>query len=130
MDILLGQIFGSYLLIVGLGMVFNPRFFKKAYLDTKQSVGLQMVTCLVPILVGAAIMAMFPVVYWDWRLSISILGYGLFLLGTLRMMFIKTWFELTERIVGIRYFIAVGVLFALFGGFMAWNAFDLMMLFA
>ena len=130
MDILLGQIFGSYLLIVGLGMIFNPKLFKNAYRDIRENVGLQMVTCLVPILVGAVIMALFPVVYWDWRLSISILGYGLFLLGALRMMFIKTWFELTEKLVGIRYFIILGILFVLFGSFMVWHAFDLMILFA
>ena len=123
MDVILGQIFGLFILIVGLGMILNPLLFLEAFHDVKRHAGVRMMSALFPVFVGAIIVPLFPMVSLSWTLSLNILGYGLLILGTLRYLFIKQWVRLMTPIVSLRYFQIFGVILVMYGGFMLYHAF-------
>ena len=123
MDVILGQIFGLFILIVGFGMLVNPALFLEAYHDVSKHAGVRMMSALFPIFIGAVIVPLFPTVSFGWALSLNILGYGLLVLGTIRYLFIKQWIRLMNPIVSRRYFQVLGVILMLYGGFMSYHAF-------
>ena len=130
MDVILGQIFGCFLFIIGLGMVLNPKLFKDAYFDVQNHSALQLITAVIPILVGAVIVVLMPSLAFTWQLSISILGYTLFTVGTLRYFFLQEWYRYTRPLVGHRYFRIFGCVCMLYGMFMLYHAFGLHLLLA
>ena len=123
MDVILGQIFGLFVLIVGLGMVINPLLFLEAFHDVKKHAGVRMISALFPVFIGAIIVPLFPMVTLSWTLSLNILGYGLLILGTLRYLFIKQWVRIMSPIVSRRYFQVLGIILILYGGFMLYHAY-------
>ena len=123
MEVILGQIFGLYIFIIGLGMLVNPGLFLEAFEDIKQHAGVRMISALFPVFIGVVIVALYPAVSMGWALSLNILGYGLLSLGTLRYLFIKRWIKLVSPLVGKRYFQVLGFLLLVYGGFMVYHAF-------
>lgn len=51
MDVILGQIFGLFVLIVGLGMVINSLLFLGAFHNVKKHAGVRMIFALFPVFV-------------------------------------------------------------------------------
>jgi hypothetical protein len=123
MDVVLAQIFGLFLLIVGLGMLLNSKIFIEAFEDVKHSPGVRVISALFPVFIGAVIVAFHPVIVMDWTLSLAILGYGLLILGTLRYWFIQTYVKLMSPIMGKSWVRVVGLVLVLWGGFMAFHGF-------
>jgi hypothetical protein len=123
MDVILGQIFGIYLFLVGLGMIVNTGLFIESFHDIKQHPGVRLMSALFPIFMGAVIVALHPVWIVDWTLSITLLGYGLLVVGTLRYLCMQCWFKLVGPMVGKSYFRMIGVLLLVYGGFMMFHAF-------
>lgn len=125
MDVILGQIFGCFLFIIGLGMMLNPKLFKDAYFDVQNHSALQLISAIIPILLGAVVVVLMPSFVFSWQLSISLLGYALFVIGTLRYFFLQEWYRYTRPLVGIRYFRIIGFVCLLYAIFMLYHAFGL-----
>lgn len=125
MDVILGQIFGLFILTVGLGMLVNPELFLEAFNDIAKHAGVRMMSALFPVFIGAVIVPLYPMVVWNWTLSLTILGYGLLILGTIRYLFIKHWVKVMSPIVSCRYFQVLGTFLVLYGGFMLYHAFPM-----
>ncbi|MEC7030264.1 MAG: hypothetical protein VXW87_01160 [Pseudomonadota bacterium] len=125
MDVVLAQIFGLFLLIVGFGMLLNSTLFIAAFEDVKRSPGVRVISALFPVLIGAVIIVLHPVIVVDWTLSISILGYGLFILGALRYWFIKRYIGLITPVMGKVWIRFLGVVLMLWGGFMVFHGFPM-----
>ena len=125
MDVLLGQILGTFISVVGLGMMLNPKFFVDAYEDMSQRAGVRLLFGMLPVLVGSTIVALYPAWVMDWSLSITILGYWLLVVGSIRYIFIEAWMEWLKPLNNIRYYRMSGACFILLGGFMLYHALGL-----
>lgn len=125
MEVILGQIFGLFLLIVGLGMLMNPGLFVDAFEDMRDHPGVRLMSALFPVFIGAVIVPLHPAIILNWTLSLSILGYGLLFLGMLRYLFMDTWVRLVSPLMGKSYIRVLGILVFILGGFMAYHAFPM-----
>lgn len=123
MDVVLGQIFGLFLLIVGLGMLVNPSLFVDAFADMKAHPGVRLMSALFPVFIGAVIVPFHPLWVMNWTLMLTILGYTLLLLGMLRYLFMDTWVKMISPIMGNTYIRLLGLGILVYGGFMAYYAF-------
>ena len=123
MDVVLAQIFGLFLLIVGIGMLVNSKLFIEAFEDVKHSPGVRVISALFPVFMGAVIVAFHPAIVMDWTLSVAILGYGLLILGTLRYWFIQSYVKLMSPIMGKSWIRFLGLVLVLWGGFMLFHGF-------
>ena len=128
MDVLLGQILGTFIGVVGLGMILNPKFFVEAYEDMAQRPGVRLLFGVLPVLVGSTIVAMYPAWVMDWSLSITVLGYWLLVVGSIRYIFIEAWMEWLKPLNHVRCYQTSGACFVLIGGFMLYHALGLGML--
>ena len=97
--LVLSQIFALFLTVVGLGMIINAKLFVDAFNEIKLNPGLRLVTGLLPILVGSVVIAMHSVWVMAWPVLVTLIGYTLFVLGSLRYLFWKQWVNMMARVL-------------------------------
>ncbi len=127
MEVILAQIFGLFLLIVGLGMILNTQLFIDAFEDLKHSPGVRVISALFPVFLGAVIVPFHPIFIMNWTLSLTILGYGLLVLGTLRYWFMRQYVSMVSSVMGKTWIRVTGLILFLWGGFMVFHAFPVIL---
>ena len=97
--LVLSQIFALFLTVVGLGMIVNAKLFVDAFNEIKSNPGLRLITGLMPILLGSVVIAMHSVWVMAWPVLVTLIGYTLFILGSLRYLFWKQWVNMMARVL-------------------------------
>ncbi|UTC24873.1 hypothetical protein MMH89_01745 [Candidatus Comchoanobacter bicostacola] len=97
--LVLSQIFALFLTVVGLGMIINAKLFVDAFNEIKSNPGLRLITGLMPILLGSVVIAMHSVWVMAWPVLVTLIGYTLFILGSLRYLFWKQWVNMMARVL-------------------------------
>jgi hypothetical protein len=121
MDIVL--VFMLLLAVTGTGMCFNAQLFVQAYDDIKLHPGLKLVTSMLTLFWGSLIIGFHPVWVWGWPVLFTIFGYSLFVLATVRFLFMHWWIKVVSPLIGERQIKILGVLCLLFALFLGANIF-------
>ena len=127
MEIMLAKIFGLFLVIVAIGMFCNTQLFINAFDDIRQSAGIRVFSALFPILAGLVIIILHPVMMMNWTIAISVLGYGLLVLGTLRYWFISAYISFLTPLMGKTWIRVLGFLLLIWGSFLVIHGFPALM---
>lgn len=86
-SIFLAKVFGLYLVILSLGMLFNRAYYTKAIVNMLQSDGVMFLTAMVTLILGILLVLFHNVWVADWRVVITILAWLTLVKGILRVLF-------------------------------------------
>ena len=114
-------VFALFLTVIGFGMLFNAKLFVDAFDDIRLHPGLRVVTGVIPVLIGSILVSTHSIWVWAWPVALTIFGYVLFVVASLRYLFMSQWIryvspmitKTTIRLIGL-------VLFAL-GLYLGYN---------
>ncbi len=123
LSIFAAQAIALLYLSVGVGMIFNPTYYKKFLTHLYEDMTALYVGACVAMLVGFALVSHHNIWVKDWRVLVTIVGWLAFIKGISLLAFPKTFQSLiqfltkrTPKIMGI--FVAIlGLIFAYFGFF-------------
>jgi hypothetical protein len=85
-SIFLSKALGLYLLIVGSGMLINPRI-RSIFLDIMKNHTLLYMSDFMGLVMGILIVTSHNIWVFDWRLIITLIGWLTLVKGTLRVVF-------------------------------------------
>lgn len=85
-SVFLSKAFGLYLLIVGTGMLINPKI-KLMFEDIMNDPPLVYVTDFIGLILGILMITIHNVWEADWRLIITLIGWLMLIRGTVRIVF-------------------------------------------
>jgi hypothetical protein len=80
-SIMLAKFIGPYIMVIGIGLLFNPKIYQKIMDDFLKNAALVYVTGLVTFVAGLAIVQFHNIWILDWRLIITLLGWNILIKG-------------------------------------------------
>ncbi|MCK9186439.1 hypothetical protein M0P48_03305 [Candidatus Gracilibacteria bacterium] len=86
MSILIARIFAVVLAVLGLGMIFNYKYFKKAVDDIIKNPGFLYFGGIMALVVGFLIVTFHNIWVKDWTVIVTILGWTSLLKGVLLLL--------------------------------------------
>ncbi len=122
-EYILARFLGLFLIVIGL-MVFVRRD-QKAYFDQLvESKEFLFITGLITLILGAFIVALNNIWTWDWRLLITILGWGTLLKGAL-MLILPGHSVLIWEKLSVKHWLLVssGAISFIIGAYLVWIGF-------
>lgn len=112
----LARIFGLFLTLFAIGVLFNREHIRKAVKDIAEHDGLQIPAALFPMLVGCYLIIVHNIWAWNWSLVLTLFGWLIFLAGAFRCLFVSQWVSMLKKlnagapIIGGLVLLAFGVL--------------------
>ena len=82
-SILIAKFIGHYIMVIGIGLLFNSKAFQKIMEDFFKNAALVYVTGLITFVAGLAIVLSHNLWVLDWRLIITLLGWNVLIKGAL-----------------------------------------------
>lgn len=123
-SIRLAQVFGIAYLAIGLGMLFDPKYYHKLYNDFMKNSALIYITALAITAVGYFIVVKHNVWIKSWEVLITIIGWGALIKGVLLLItpqgfldIFKDWFKKPEA------FTKYGIVVLIVGGILTYYGF-------
>ena len=80
-SILLAKFIGPYIIVIGMGLLFNPKTYQKIMEDFFKNAALVYVTGLITFVAGLAIVMSHNLWGLDWRIIITLLGWNVLIKG-------------------------------------------------
>ena len=102
-SILLAQILGLYLVIVGTAMLVNKRYYDKAISSLFEHKGNMLLLAIFTLVLGILMVVFHNIWTQDWRVLITILCWITFIKGIIRLLFPVVIFR-CSKIVNHNYF--------------------------
>ena len=95
-SILLAKILGPYLIIVAIGIMFNPKFYQKMIEDFFKNAALLYLGGVMALIIGMVIVLFHNVWVPSWPVIITIFGWGGLLKGIWLIVFPNSVGKLTQ----------------------------------
>lgn len=111
----LGKIIGLFLFIIGLGMLKEAQWIVEAYHHVCKSPAAQLITGFIPVLLGSILVITHSVWIFAWPVMITLVGYVVFIIGSLRYLFIRRWLACVKPYVNPKNARLMGVFFVIYG---------------
>ena len=83
----LAQFYGIILAVSGLAVLMNKQYTLKCVEDIKQHPGLQIISAIIPLLLGAYLVINHNIWHKDWTVILTIVGWMLLFSGVYRHLF-------------------------------------------
>lgn len=80
-SVLLARFIGPYIIVVGAELLLNLKYYQNIMGDFFKNPALVYVTGLITFVAGPAVVLSHNLWVWDWRLSITLLGWNVLLKG-------------------------------------------------
>ena len=80
-SILLAKFIGPYIIVIGIGLLFNPKAFQKIMEDFFKNAALIYVAGLITFVAGLAIVLFHNLWILDWRIIVTLLGWNILIKG-------------------------------------------------
>jgi len=80
-SILLAKFIGPYIIVIGIGLLFNPKVYQKIMEDFFKNAALVYVTGLITLIAGLAVVLFHNLWVFDWRVIITLLGWNILIKG-------------------------------------------------
>ncbi len=119
----LARLFGLFLTIFALGVLFNREHVSRAAQDIAEHDGLQVPAALIPLLIGCYLVVTHNHWVWGWPLVLTLFGWMTLLGGAFRCLFVRQWVAMLKNlnkgmpIVAGLILLIFGVLLLIFGFF-------------
>lgn len=90
-SVMLAQLLGIFLTVMGLGMLLNKQHMREVAANIPSNPGAQFAATLVPLLFGTYLVVAHN--YWiaGWPVLVTIVGWFIFLVGVFRALFPAFW---------------------------------------
>ena len=120
----LARVFGLYLIIVCLAVLFRFKAIQAAYDEMVSSKGHVIFGGFLSLVIGILVVVSHSVFIWDWRLLITLLGYLALLKGIWLLFFPETALKFKRSVMGNKpvYRIII-IIFLLIGLYLAYQGF-------
>ncbi len=123
-SIIIARLLGSFLCVIGLSALLNPKGFKivsQEFIETRSLIVVAGILAFIP---GLAIVNFHNVWVWEWPVLITVFGWILLLGGVLRIIFYERLMRLGQKIVPREWSLKVGGIFMLIlGAFLTWKGY-------
>ncbi|MBU1998836.1 MAG: hypothetical protein KKE64_04995 [Candidatus Omnitrophica bacterium] len=93
---LLAKFIGTYIIVIGVGLLFNLKVYQKIMEDFFKNAALVYVTGLITFVVGLAIVLFHNIWVLDWRVIITVFGWIALIKGAWLIIFPGTLVKVTE----------------------------------
>ena len=80
-SILFAKFIGPYIIVIGIGLLFNPKVYQKIMEDFFKNAALVYVTGLITFVAGLAIVLFHNFWVLDWRVIVTLLGWNILIKG-------------------------------------------------
>ena len=118
-SILLAKFIGTYFIVIGVGLVFNLKVYRKVLEDFFKNSALVYVTGLITFIVGLAIVLSHNIWVADWRVIITVSGWMALIKGALLIILPGTLVKITEAYVkNINLLVVPGIIMLAIGTFL------------
>ncbi|MGD9152132.1 MAG: hypothetical protein PVG30_00525 [Gammaproteobacteria bacterium] len=123
-SIFLARVFGLYLIIGCLAVLFRFQHIQTAYDELVASKANVLLIALLSLIIGILIVVAHSVFVWDWRLLITLIGYLVFVKGIMLLFCPECAMKLKVAIMSNRsaYYIMI-IIFLLIGLFLGYKGF-------
>jgi hypothetical protein len=123
-SIFLSRVFGLYLVIVCLAVLFRYKMFRAVYDEMVSSKGHVVFGGFLSLVIGILVVVSHSVFVWDWRLLITLLGYLALIKGIWLLFFPESALKFKRSVMENKsaYYIIV-VIFLLIGLFFIYKGF-------
>jgi len=120
----LARVFGLYLIIVCLAVLFRFKTFQTAYDEMISNKAHVFLAGFLSLVIGILVVVSHSIFVWDWRLLITLIGYLALIKGIWLLFFPETALKFKRSIMGNQsvYRIII-VIFLLIGIFLAYKGF-------
>ncbi|MGD9108106.1 MAG: hypothetical protein PVI75_02940 [Gammaproteobacteria bacterium] len=123
-SIFLARVFGLYLVIMCLAVLFRTQYIQTAYDELVANKAHMLFGAVLSLIIGILIVVAHSVFVWDWRLLITLIGYLVLIKGIVLLFFPEHMIKLKSSIMSNRpvYYIII-IIFLLIGLFLAYKGF-------
>lgn len=126
MSLFLGQLFGLYLIVMGLFMLLRRRKMHALTQDFVKSPALITFAGSIALLIGLWVLLIHPVFEWSWRGLITLLfGIVPILRGIFRIFFMRPEMKFVSKCYKGNGPVYMGIIAVLIGLYLAWHGFGL-----
>ena len=98
-SVMLARFMGPYIIVIGIGMLFNLNAYRKIMEDFFKNAALVYVTGLLTFVAGLAIVLFHNIWILEWRLIITLFGWSILIKGSWLIIFPGTAAKLTDKFV-------------------------------
>jgi len=102
MSIFLAQVWGLYLLVMGVGILINTKSYKRAAEEIVKSPAMMMITGAMALMLGLVLIVVHTVIFLDWRLIITLLGWLTLYKGVMRVIFPDTSTKMLKKMLTVK----------------------------
>jgi hypothetical protein len=85
LSLVLAKILGLYCLIVSISILLNYQRIPVLVHEFVESEGLKYIAGLISLILGIIVIIIHPIISYDWRLIITLFGWGAFLYGLVNL---------------------------------------------
>jgi len=121
----LAKIFGVMFLVIGLSILFDVKYYLKAFEDFMKSKALLYITGFMILIMGLLIILVHNTWTKDWTMIITILAWLTFLKGLVFMLFPAWMTNFGKGMLNKGYLTFAGVFALLLGLFLVYKGFEL-----
>lgn len=119
----LAQVFGPLLLIFGLGMLFNRKFYMQMFKNIDQPSAANMMSMMFMIIVGMVLVLN----HFLWgtlpEIFISVIALGFLVKGAFWALFPKFFGKITQSVVSSKLLVLPMILWIIAGAYLMWIGF-------
>lgn len=118
-SIYLAKFFGIYLIILGLALFFNKKYWRLGMEELLQNSALPILMGMVTLVFGVLLVTSHNIWVADWRIVITLLAWLIFIHGTLRLWFPEFIYKVGRILFsrGLYYMIIIMLGLGLFLGY-------------
>ena len=86
-SVVLAQVFGIYLAVMGISLLFNPKYYNEAAADLFAHKGVLLLSAIMTLILGIILVLSHNLWVNDWRVIVTMLCWLTFIKGVVRVVF-------------------------------------------
>lgn len=116
LSLYLAQLMSVALVVVGLALLLRSDHYVKAYKSWMKNEGLMLLTAMLTLVVGLAIVLVHNVWVSSWEVLITIVGWGAVLKGVVLLLLPKEMEKLVNSLMKTKWLLPLGAVIWIVGG--------------
>ena len=127
-SIFLAQVWGLYLLVMGIGILINAKAYKRAAEEIVKSPAMMLFSGAMALMLGIVLIVAHTVLIFDWRLLVTLLGWLTLYKGVMRIIFPESSVRILKKMLTIQALritsiasIVLGLFLSFIGFYWVWS---------
>jgi len=124
LSIFLAKLIGLTFLIFGISLISKPKDYQDTVKDISKSNAIMTLISVIPLITGIAIVISHNIWVKNWIVVITVIGWLIFFAGIVRLFFHKAIMKmLAKKALNKKFFIWIGIILFIVGGFLSIKGF-------